>query len=283
MASHLDAQTDLSGEYPLSAEQIAEYRENGHILLRGVCTPDEVAEYRAVIREVMDRRFPERPPMEGRDIFSRAFLSLSNCWNDEPSTRPYIFARRFAQICADLMGADALRIFHSQIFFKEPGGGPTPWHQDHYYWPLDTEKMCTIWMPLVDITPQMGALSFATGSHRFPFLDDMGISEGAQAHFDRIVAEKGLPLVTHTMKAGDATVHAGWTLHTALGNGGTYTREVSAVSYYNDGVRVFPEEKMNSARWNDLEVCVPGAKPGDVAATEMNPLVYHRHKRAETD
>ncbi len=263
-------------DYVLTEDQISEYRLNGHILLRAVCAPEEVTSYRDDIREVMSRRFPAPPPMEERSIFHKAFLSLSNTWNDEPTTRPYIFARRFAKICADLMGAEAVRIFHNQIFFKEPGGGPTPWHQDHYYWPIDTENMCTIWMPLVDISPEMGALTFATGSHRLPFLDNMGISEGGQAHFDRIITEEGLPLVNHVMQAGDATVHAGWMLHTALGNGGSYTREVSAVSYYEDGARVFPEEKMNPARISDLAVCVPGAKSGDIAASTMNPLVYKK-------
>jgi ectoine hydroxylase-related dioxygenase (phytanoyl-CoA dioxygenase family) len=281
MNTLINPQPETAGDYPLTEEQIAEYRQNGHILLRGVCSPEEVIAYRDTIREVMARRFPAPPPMEERDIFSRAFLSLSNTWNDEPTTTPFIFARRFAKICADLMGADAVRIFHNQVFFKEPGGGPTPWHQDHYYWPLDTEKMCTIWMPLVDITPEMGALSFATGSHRLPFLDEMGIAEGGQEHFDRIVAEKGLPFVTDAMQAGDATVHAGWTLHTALGNGGTYTREVSAISYFDDGARVLPEEKMNRARLSDLAVCVPGATFGDIAASSMNPLVFKREKGEE--
>lgn len=267
---------ELSSDYPLTEAQIAEYRENGHILLRGVCSPEEVAAYREAMREVIERRYPAPPPMEERGIFSRAFLSLTNTWNDEPTTRPFIFARRFAKICADLMGADAVRIYHSQVFFKEPGGGITPWHQDHYYWPVDTLKMSTIWMPLVDISPEMGALCFATGSHRLLFLDEQGISEGAQEHFDSIVAEKGLPLVNHVMKAGDATVHAGWMLHTAAGNGGDYTREVSAISYYEDGARVFPEEKFNSARWSDIKVCMPGAVPGGLAVSPMNPLVYSR-------
>jgi hypothetical protein len=267
---------DLWKDYPITLAQVEEYWENGHLLLRGVCSPDEVAAYRDVIREVMARRFPAPQPMEERGIFARAFLSLSNTWNDEPTTRPFILARRFGKIAADLMRADAVRIYHNQVFFKEPGGGITPWHQDHYYWPLDTEKMCTIWMPLVDITPEMGALAFATGSHRLKFLDEMGISDGAQNHFDQIVAEKGLPRVTHPMRAGDATVHAGWTLHTALGNGGNYVREVSAISYYDDGARVFSEDRMNEARRHDLAICVPGAGPGDVAASPMNPLVYAR-------
>lgn len=267
---------DLSGDYPLTAEQIAEYRQNGHILLRGVCSSEEIATYREVFRKVIQKRFPNPKPMEERDVFSRAFLSLSNTWASEEVTRPFIFARRFAKIAADLMEADAVRIFHNQIFFKEPGGGPTPWHQDHYYWPVDTKKMTTIWIPLVDITPEMGALRLATGSHNLLFLDEQGISEGGMEHFDRIIQEKGLPVVTHAMKAGDATVHAGWTLHSAAANAGSFTREVSAISYYDDGAHVFPEARMNSARWSDLAVCLPGVQTGELAVSSMSPLVFKR-------
>ena len=31
-------------------------------------------------------------------------------------------------------------------------GGFTPWHQDQFYWPLDTDRTITMWMPLVDVT-----------------------------------------------------------------------------------------------------------------------------------
>src|SRR5690349_2866310 len=103
---------DLSREYLLTEAQIAEYRQNGHILLRGVCTPDEVAAYREVCRETICKHFPNPTPLEERDVFSKAFLSLSNTWFHDPITRPFLFARRFAKLAADLMGVDAVRIYH---------------------------------------------------------------------------------------------------------------------------------------------------------------------------
>ena len=51
----------------------------------------------------------------------------------------------------------ALCLYHDQALFKEPGGGPTPWHQDQYYWPFDTDKTITMWMPLVEVGPVAGA------------------------------------------------------------------------------------------------------------------------------
>jgi hypothetical protein len=262
----------LSSDYPLTEAQIREYREKGHLLLRGVCTPEEIAQHREVFRNVIRKHFPNPPEFQDRDIFGRAFLALTNSFLEYPETRPFVFARRFGKLAAQLAGVDAVRIYHNQVFFKEPGGGPTPWHQDHYYWPLDTDRMITIWIPLVDITPEMGSLRFATGSHRYQHADDLGISEEAMEYFDRFIEARGLPVETSSMKAGDATFHAGWMLHSALGNSSGTTREAAAISYYPEGTYVWKD--LTPIRLNDLRICMPGVEPGALAAGEKNPLVY---------
>ena len=65
------------------------------------------------------------------------------------------------------MGVDGVRLYHDQALYKEPGGGFTPWHQDQTYWPLDTTHTITMWMPLLDIPPNVGSMRFASGSHAF--------------------------------------------------------------------------------------------------------------------
>ncbi|MEJ7661127.1 MAG: phytanoyl-CoA dioxygenase family protein [Hymenobacter sp.] len=89
-----------------------------------------------------------------------------NLWRADEGVRRFVLARRFARLAADLLGVENVRIYHDQALFKEPGGGPTPWHQDQYYWPVDTTNTITMWMPLVDIDVAMGMLTFASGSHR---------------------------------------------------------------------------------------------------------------------
>src|SRR5947209_7477366 len=100
---------DLARDYPLTAEQIVRYQ---------------------------------------RDTYGKAFLQIMNLWERDEAVRRFALARRFGKIAADLMGVDGVRIFHDQALYKEPGGGFTPWHQDHIYWPLDTNNTITLWMPL---------------------------------------------------------------------------------------------------------------------------------------
>ena len=76
------------------------------------------------------------------------------------------------------------------------------------------------------------------------------------------------------MKAGDATFHCGWTLHGAGANATDRVREVMTVIWYADGARVTQPD--NASRERDLERWLPGLKAGDLAATELNPLVFLR-------
>src|SRR6185312_281663 len=101
-----------------------------------------------------------------RDTYHKAFIQVDGLWRRDERVRKFVLARRFGKVAADLMGVDGVRVYMDQALFKEPGGGHTPWHQDQYYWPLDTHNTITMWMPLVDIDVQMGMLTFASGSHK---------------------------------------------------------------------------------------------------------------------
>ena len=74
------------------------------------------------------------------------------------------------------------------------------------------------------------------------------------------------------MQAGDATFHAGLTLHRAPGNQGSYTREVMTVIYYPDGVKLL--EPDNPGREEDRRAIYPEGKSGEPAVSELTPLLY---------
>lgn len=265
---------DLSSDYALTSEQISSYQANGHVLLRGVCSPDEIAVYRDVLNNAAYRYNTQTKPMEERDTYGKAFLQIMNLWAVDEAVRRYTLARRFAKIAAELMGVEGVRLYHDQALYKEAGGGLTPWHQDQFYWPLDTDNTITMWMPLVDVPIETGALTFASGSHQEGFLGHLQISDESQETWDKLVKERNYPVVNAAMQAGDATFHSGWTLHTAPGNQGDHTREVMTVIYFADGTRTFEPDNENRA--NDLRTWLPGVKPGELAASELNPLLYRK-------
>lgn len=276
MTTNLNALPDLSSDYPIKPAQVESFQRDGFALLRGVCSPEEIAAYRPVITDAAYRYNTETRPVEERDTYGKAFLQIMNLWVQDEAVKRFVLARRFAKIAADLLGVPAVRLYHDQALYKEAKGGPTPWHQDFYYWPLDSEKSLTMWMPLVDVTEAMGTMTFASGSHKEGYLGALEISDESEDYFDNLVKERGFPLVSAgAMKAGDATFHWGSTLHSAPGNQSDQTREVMTVIYFADGIRIMPEPD-NKNRWNDLEAWLPGVKPGEAAASPLNPLLYSR-------
>lgn len=265
---------DLSDAYPLTADQIGSYQENGHILLREVASPSEVAAYRDAILNAVERYKTETRSLDERETtFQKAFLQIMNLWQHDDTVRRLVLARRYAKIAAELMGVDGVRIYHDQALFKEPGGSHTPWHQDHFYWPIDTDNTITMWMPLVDATRDMGTMTFVSGSHKMGNLGKWGISDDSEEKLQKLIEQHGLELsYAGDMAAGDATFHAGSTLHRALPNESDRMREVMTVIYYADGAHV--KEPATEAEQSDLDRWLPGAQPGDLAATSINPLLY---------
>src|SRR5262245_59398103 len=125
---------ELDNPYSISASAKDEFRQNGHVLTRGILTKNEMDAYRPVIIDAASKYNTEKRKLEDRDTYGKAFLQIMNLWLVDERVRKFVMAKRFGKIASDLLGVKNVRIYHDQALFKEPKGGPTPWHQDQYYW-----------------------------------------------------------------------------------------------------------------------------------------------------
>ncbi len=265
----------LDDSYPLTPEQIGLYQKNGHIMLRHVAAADELAVFQPAMEGAVQKKAQSLQPLEERSTYGKAFIQVGNLWEYNDVVKHFVLARRFAGIAADLMGLDRVRLYHDQALFKEPGGGFTPWHQDQIYWPLDTNNTITMWMPLVPVPEEVGSMTFVNESHQSGYISKELISDESHRTLKEHIDKKGLQQVSYgAMAAGDATFHAGWTLHSAPGNPTANTRQVMTIIYFADGVRAL--EPDSNAHRNDLARWLPGVNPGDLAVSPLNPLVYQR-------
>lgn len=262
----------LDNTISLEPETIKSFRENGHILIQNVLNDTEVASYREVINNAAYKYNTETRKLEDRDTYGKAFLQIMNLWEFDEHVKKFTLAKRFAKIAADLLGVPNVRIYHDQALYKESGGGFTPWHQDQYYWPLSTSNTVTMWMPLIDITEDMGMLTFASGSHKEGFVKNVAISDESEAKLNEYISQKGYKVTrASSMKAGDATWHYGWTLHAAPGNQSDITREVMTIIYFADGATI--TEPVNQHQEDDRNRWLLGGKAGEKATSSLNPLV----------
>jgi ectoine hydroxylase-related dioxygenase (phytanoyl-CoA dioxygenase family) len=273
MNNNITTLPDLDDFKEISDEQIRQFTKNGHILIPGILNEAEVAIYRDIIVEAADKYNSETRKLADRDTYGKAFLQIMNLWRNDERVKRFTLSKRFAKIAASLLGVENVRIYHDQALFKEPGGGPTPWHQDQNYWPLDTDKTITMWMPLVDIpNADMGMLTFASGSQTEGNVFEHVISDESEDAYDNYVKSNGFEVTRpSSMKAGDATWHHGYTIHNAPGNQSQTRREVMTIIYYADGTTISqPKHKWQE---NDHQKWLMGKPVGSAADSELNPAV----------
>ncbi len=265
---------EISSDYTLAPEAIAAYQRDAVTLVRGLASADEIAAYRPLINDAVTRFNQETRPLEERDTYGMAFLQTSNLWARDAAVKRFSFAKRFAKVAAQLLGVDGVRMYHDQALYKEPGGGITPWHQDQHYWPLASDRVVTMWMPLVDVAADIGTLTFAPGSHAKGYLGDLPISDQSQNEFQQFVTNNGWETKTFgAMNAGDATFHSGWILHTAPSNPSkTFRREIMTVIYMDADMQTMHPDNKNRA--DDLAMWLPGVEGGEPAASPLNPVLY---------
>jgi ectoine hydroxylase-related dioxygenase (phytanoyl-CoA dioxygenase family) len=272
MSSKITNLPALDERLTLLVEQIREFQTNGHILIKNLSNSHEIDVYRTEIVRAAEEFNTERRKLEERDTYGKAFLQIMNLWTKDDAVKKFVTAKRFAKVAADLMGVENVRIYHDQALFKESGGGHTPWHQDQYYWPVDTTNMVTMWMPLVDLNEDMGILTFGSGSQKNWDIFDFVISDESHKGFDDYVKEQDFPVVSaKKMNAGDATFHYGCTIHSAPSNSSAKTREIMTVIYIADGAKI--TEPVNKWQENDRQQWLQNYPVGALVASELNPLL----------
>lgn len=252
---------------------VEEFQRDGCTIVRGLCPPEEVAEIRVAVAELVGKMSTGVRSLGERDTYGQAFLQCENLWTRSEIIKEFTLSPRFAAVAARLARASAIRLYHDQALFKEPGGGLTPWHQDQGYWPFHGWGPLTMWMPLVDLSEEMGgSMSFVRGSCHRP-VDDFPISDHSDHDVTSRVDIDQMGIAYYgAMAAGDATFHAGWTLHRANPNPTQTTREVMTVIYFPDGMVV--QEPQNGRQESDLRRWLGGCRPGERAASPLTPIVF---------
>lgn len=265
-------QQKLNDPYPLTADQVAFYQKNRFIKLKLVLDNELLDYYGGVITECVNRLNTVEKPLEERNTYGKAFLQLFNLWREDDRIRELIFSKRLAGIATGLMQTNGVRLYHDQALYKEAGGGITPWHADQYYWPLETDKTITAWMPLQATPFEMGPLEFSAGSHVIVEGRDLEISDSSEQAIRENLKVTNFKHVVEPFEAGEISFHSGWVFHRAGANNTSEMRKVMTIIYMDKDMRLKnPENKNQVHDWNTW---CPGATIGEVIETPINPLLF---------
>ena len=262
----------LSKPYLLTKEQIQFYQQNRFIKLKQVFDEATITFFNDAISQRVSLMNKENTPIEQRTTYGKAFLQLFNLWKEDELVKEFVFSKRLAQIASDLMNTSGVRIYHDQALFKEGGGGITPWHADQYYWPLETDKTVTAWIPLQATPLELGPLEFSAGSHQIVEGRDLEIGDESERLIQQKLKVTNFNHVIEAFDLGEVSFHSGWVFHRAGANTTNQMRKVMTVIYMDkDMVLKNPENKNQINDWNTW---CPGAKIGEVIDTPLNPILY---------
>lgn len=262
----------LDTPYTLTQAHIDFYNQNRYIKLKQVLDTETLAHFNAVISKKVDEMNQIETPLEQRSTYGKAFLQLFNLWREDEGIKELIFSKRLAKIAADLMQVDGVRLYHDQALFKEAGGGITPWHADQHYWPLESDKTVTAWIPLQATPLEMGPLEFSAGSHQIMEGRDLSISDESEVAIQKRLKVTDYKHVIEPFDAGEISFHSGWVFHRAGANTTDKVRKVMTIIYMDADMKL--KEPSNEGQTNDWHTWCPGAEIGKQIDTPLNPILF---------
>lgn len=264
----------LRTPYPLTQDQIAYYQNNRYIKLKNVLNGETLQFFNSVISDQVNAMNKVTTPVQTRDTYGKAFLQLFNLWRENETVKELIFSTRLAKIATDLMQTSGVRIYHDQALFKEGGGGITPWHADQYYWPLETDKTITAWIPLQATPLELGPLEFSAGSHKIVDGRELQIGDESERLIQQRLRVTDFKHVIEPFDAGEISFHSGWVFHRAGANATGQMRKVMTIIYMDKSMKLKSPENENQV--NDWNTWCPGAEVGKEIDTVLNPVLYSR-------
>lgn len=262
----------LREPYPLLPDQREFFQVNRFIKLKQVLNAETISYFNEVITQKVAEMNTVKTNLQERDTYGKAFLQLFNLWKEDEKIKQLVFSRRLARIATDLMQTQGARLYHDQALFKEGGGGITPWHADQYYWPLETDKTVTAWIPLQETLLEMGPLEFSAGSHEIVEGRELAIGDESETIIQKKLRVTDFKHVIEPFDLGEVSFHSGWVFHRAGANTTNQTRKVMTIIYMDrDMILKNPE---NDNQVNDWNTWCPGARIGEIINSPINPVLF---------
>ncbi len=266
----------------ISDADVARYRRDGAVCLRGVFPMEWIDRLRAAVDADMATPGPMvriNTPEGNPGLFFVDF----QLWQRHEACRAFAFESPAPALAARLMGSNEVVYYHDHLLVKEPRTAErTPWHHDQPYYPVDGEQIVSLWLPL-DPVSRDTCVEYVRGSHRWgrwfqpKFFRkggvDMVVEDPRFEPLPDLDSERDRhEFLSWEMEPGDVIAFHALTLHGAAGNRSSERRRRAyATRWCGDDTRY-------AARVGQISPPIGGhgLNPGDRLECATFPKVWPR-------
>lgn len=257
----------------LSLEEIDRFQVDGFLLVEDFFTDEEIDHFsQSVDAAVEYRTRDDHRSLSDKNLYEQTFVQCMRLWEDRQDVAPFTFHSKLCAAAAALLQTEAVRLWHDQALYKEPGGRKTDAHLDYPFWPVVEQDLVSVWIPFQDVLPNGGMMSYVKGSHRIGYTEfvDIGQLHGGEV-FDLLKEPKiaELPLIPVPARKGSAIFHHACTIHAADANETQATRRVFTMAYMADGCHRSRDETYFALDRDNIAT-------GDVIVGPGHPIAWPR-------
>jgi ectoine hydroxylase len=198
----------------LTPAQLAAYRRDGYIVIKGMFDAEEIELLRRAAKE--DKALDDNAFGRADGAGGSVRLSL---WNHPGDDIYGMFARseRVVEAVGQVLGDEPYH-YHSKMIMKQARtGGAWEWHQDYGYWYENGvlyPNLCSVFIAVDPATKANGCMQVLRASHELGRLTHVKIGDQTGADLERVAAaEQRLDLAYVEMAPGDALFFHANTLH----------------------------------------------------------------------
>jgi phytanoyl-CoA hydroxylase len=268
--------------YRVSVAEYVTFHSQGFLIVRGLVSPDDVAELRAHTEDLIHGRIDVpglEPPPPGASVaeIERRYLRIHMLHRVLEIHERYLLHPRILDVLEALIGPDVLAM-QTMLFIKPPGGDGQGYHQDSYYIPTLPDTLCGAWLAIDRADEENGCMWFTVGTQHepiYPTTDNRGRNHG-----DSLADLEAVENVSHTddgvntlsriarkypgqevpaiMDPGDVAFFAGHVLHRSHRNRSADRFRRSFVGHYANARSYTRWGSRTGAQTNDQHILARG-------------------------
>lgn len=221
----------------LTAQHQATFVANGYVVVAGLFSPAEVAQYRDHFMTLRKRgSYPGdlvgSDPRANDPLKRYPRMIHMHRWDD--LSRQWLLDNRLKECLTGLLGREPYAV-QTMLYFKPPGARGQALHQDNFYLRAQPGTCMAAWLALDPCDEANGCMQVVPGSHEWPLLCTSKADTSISFTDVTVPLPEGQPVQPIVMDAGDVLFFNGALVHGSYPNTSADRFRRALIGHYIEG------------------------------------------------